>query len=590
MLTKFQKYPATENCGWAASGAKLRKMMAVLLALLLSLPAAAFAQQGQEGPKPQEASRPLPTAERVGVNVAEQAPLTLDDAIAYALANNKDINASRIDVEIARIDLNGARGAYDPKVLAETFAERRETPVASIIGGSASGKVTTTDIGARAGVSGNSPLAGGVYQIDLNSSRQTTDNQFTSINPQYPSGLTLSYTQPLLKGLRTDENRRRIEIAKKNLTLTDSQFRQRAIEIITRVQQAYWDLVFTLRNLQVQTDAVSQARTQLESNRRQVNQGTLAPIDIVSAEVQVANFEQSVYQAQEAVTRAENTLKQLMLPNRSEALWSRALLPTTLVDLGVPRIELTEAVQLALANRPEVEQVAQTREINEINQKFFSDQLKPQIDLFGIYTSTGLAGSLINQGPNPFTAGTIALTERVNNLSQRFGLEPLPPTPSLGGVPDVLLGSAGQSFSNLLGFNFPTARVGIRFTFPFGNRAAEANFGRSLAEGRKIENQREQLEQTIEADVRNTLQAVRSAESRLASAVASRAAAEQQSESEQRKFQAGLSTVFLVLQRQQEQISARGREVQAQTDLNKAIADFQRATGSTFKAHNITVR
>jgi outer membrane protein len=535
-------------------------------------------------------SRPLPSADRVGVNVAEQTPITLNEAIAFALANNKDINASRIDVEMARFDLNGAKGAYDPKVSLESFYERSETAVGSVIGGSASGKLTSTNAANRAQVSGNSPLAGGVYQIDFSSSRQTTDNQFASLNPQYPSGLTLSYTQPLLKGLKTDDNRRRIEIARKNLSLTDSQFRQRAIEVITRVQQAYWDLVFALKNLQVQNDAVTQARAQLESNRRQVEQGTLAPIDIVSAEAQVTLFEQDVYVAQEGVTRAENNLKLLMLPERTVQLWTKALLPTTPVDLDAPRVELNEAVTLALANRPELEQVAKTAEINKVNQKYFNDQLKPQIDLFGVYTSAGLAGTVADRGPNPFTAGTIALTERINQLSQLAGLPVLPPAQSFGAIPPLLVGGQGQSFSNLFGFNFPTARVGIRFSLPVGNRTAKANLGHSLAEGRKIQNQRQQLEQSIEADVRNTLQAVRSAQARLVSATASREATEKQSESEQRKFQTGLSTVFLVLQRQQELIAARGREVQAQTDLNKAIADFQRATGSTFKAHNITVK
>jgi outer membrane protein TolC len=555
------------------------------------------AQQGDAGARnanaaTQDASpqRPMPSAERVGVNVAEQTPITLDQAIAFALANNKDINASRIDVEMSRFDLTGAKGAYDPKFSVESYYEHSETPVGSAIGGSASGKLTSTNAANRAQLSGNSPLAGGVYQIDFSSSRQTSDNQFASFNPQYPSGITLTYTQPLLKGLKTDDNRRRIEIAKKNLSLTDSQFRQRAIEVITRVQQAYWDLVFALKNLQVQNDAVTQARAQLESNKRQVEQGTLAPIDIVSAEAQVTLFEQNVYVAEEGVTRAENNLKLLMLPQRTAELWAKALLPTTPVDLNAPPVELKDAVSIALASRPELEQMAKTAEINKVNQKFFSDQLKPQIDLFGVYTSSGLAGILADRGPNPFTAGTIALTERINQLSELAGLPVLPPSQSFGSIPATLVGGAGQSFSNLLGFNYPTARVGIRFSLPFGNRTAEANFGHSLAEGRKIQNQREQLEQVIEADVRNTLQAVRSAQARLVSATASRDATEKQYESERRKFQTGLSTVFLVLQRQQELISARGREVQAQTDLNKAIADFQRATGSTFKAHNITVK
>ena len=130
-------------------------------------------------------------------------------------------------------------------------------------------------------------------------------------------GSDLYYVQPLFRGRRFDNNRRQIEIAKKNLSLTDSQFRQRAIEVIAQVEQAYWDLVFSLRNLQVQIDAVKQARTQLESNQRLVAKGVLAPIDIVAANAQITTFEQNVYTAQEDVTRAENTLKTLMLPDRT---------------------------------------------------------------------------------------------------------------------------------------------------------------------------------------------------------------------------------------------------------------------------------
>jgi HAE1 family hydrophobic/amphiphilic exporter-1 len=130
----------------------------------------------------------------------------------------------------------------------------------------------------------------------------------------------------------------------------------------------------------------------------------------------------------------------------------------------------------------------------------------------------------------------------------------------------------------------------VRVALPLRNRTAEANLGRSLAEGSLIRNQRAQAEQLIEADVRNATQTLRSAEARLASAAASRSSAEQQYESEQRQFRAGTTTLFLVLQRQTELLAARGRELQAQTDLNKAIADFQRATGNTLRANNVAVR
>ncbi len=172
-------------------------------------------------------------------------------------------------------------------------------------------------------------MTGGAYQLDFSSQRLTTNNHFVSLNPQFPSAATFTYTQPLWRGVRIDQNRRQIQIARKNLTLTDAQFRQQTIEVITRVVQAYWDLTFALRNLQVQIDAVRQARAQVKSNERQVNEGILALIDIVAAQTQVTTFEQNVYNAQEQVTRTENILKTLLLSDRSAALWSRALLPVT---------------------------------------------------------------------------------------------------------------------------------------------------------------------------------------------------------------------------------------------------------------------
>src|ERR671917_1176797 len=204
---------------------------------------------------------------------------------------------------------------------------------------------------------GFSPFAGGNYQLDFSSTRLLTTNQNATLNPQFPTAFTFTYAQPLLRGRRFDQNRRTIEIAKKNLSLTDAQFRQRAIEVISQVESAYWDMVFALRNLQVQIDAVKQARTQLESNQRLVAQGVLAPIELVAASTQVTTFEQNVYTAQEAVTRAENTLKTLILPDRSAPLWSRALTPVTPVSLEAPRVPLEQAVAAAMRNRPELQQL-----------------------------------------------------------------------------------------------------------------------------------------------------------------------------------------------------------------------------------------
>ncbi len=531
--------------------------------------------------------RPLPSAERVGVDMMNQLPLTLDEAIAMALQNSNDIDTTRNDVQIAEFNLRAARGIYDPNLISENYYESATTPTASTIGGAGSnGSVTLRRFLGSAGASGFSPYAGGSYSADFNSSRTTTSNTNATLNPQFPAVLTFSYIQPLFRGRRFDNNRRQIEIAKKNLSLTDAQFRQKAIEVIAQVESSYWDLAYALRNLQVQIDAVKQARTQLESNQRLVSKGVLAPIDIIAANTQITTFEQSVYTAQEDVTRAENTLKTLMLPDRTAAEWSRPITPVSEVSLEAPRIALEIATTEALKNRPEIAQLQSNFDINKIDELYFRDQTKPQINLVGTYTMQGLAGTATVRPTNTTPS---ALTTRVNELSALAGLDPLATTVTSSTVPSNLVGGYFNSLGNLIGQDFPTYRVGVQIALPWRNTVAKANLGRTLVQADRIKNLQAQIEQIIEAEVRNATQALKSSEARLASALASRQSAEQLYESEERQFRAGTATFYLVLQRQTELLNARGRELQAQTDLNKAISEFQRATGTTLSANNVSV-
>ena len=188
----------------------------------------------------------------------------------------------------------------------------------------------------NAGVQGYVPRFGTVLNATFNNQRVTSDNPISILSPQLNSSLTFSVTQPLLRGRTFDQPRRAIEVAKRNLSLTDIQFRQRTIDIIANVQRAYWDLTYALRNLQVQRDGVRDAKDQLEHNRRLVNEGQLAPIDVLAAETQVANFEQSVYDALNVVGVAENNLKNMISQNRNDALWGKSVTPVDSVDLNAP--------------------------------------------------------------------------------------------------------------------------------------------------------------------------------------------------------------------------------------------------------------
>jgi HAE1 family hydrophobic/amphiphilic exporter-1 len=189
---------------------------------------------------------------------------------------------------------------------------------------------------------------------------------------------------------------------------------------------------------------------------------------------------------------------------------------------------------------------------------------------------------------NPFASTTTLLLDRVNILSDLQGIPPVAVPPG-SELPGFLQGGYGQSLSNLFSNDFRTFRFGVALSFPLKNRTAEGQLGRAVAEGRKIGAQRKTLEQTIEVEVRNAVQAVETARLRVETARASREAAEKQSESEQRRFQAGLSTTYFVLERQNNLSAAQGRELKAMTDYSKAVTELQRVMGTTLTSANVDV-
>lgn len=524
--------------------------------------------------------RSLPDLGRVGVDMADQTPLTLAEAITMALENNRDIEVTRKNVRIAEYDLEAARGVYEPRFTGQTYYERSTLPNISFFTPDIA-KTTSNSFIGNAGFQAYVPNFGTILNATVNNQRLASDNPVSIISPQYNSSITFSVTQPLLRGRRFDQNRRVIEIAKRNLSLTDVQFRQRSIDIIANVQRAYWDLTYALRNLQVQRDGVRDAKAQYEHNRRLVEEGQLAPIDVIAADTQVANFEQAVYEGLNVVTQAENTLKNLISPNRQHAIWAESVTPVDPVDLDAPSTTLTEALEAALQNRPELEVNEAQKNINAIDQRYFKELKKPQVDLVASYSSAGVGGGLNPDFNNPLLRNCTADPTLPECVAAQQAQQSL--LQSVGG--------AGSAVTDIFSQKYPTFRVGVQFNLPlFGDKTARAQYGRSLVEGERIDVQREQIEQTIQIDVRNALQTLRTAEARLRSAAIARENSVKQYDSEQRKLDAGQSDIYKVLERQTALTQARSNELRAQTELNKAISDLQRATGNSLKANNVDAR
>ena len=527
----------------------------------------------------------------IGVQFDRQQTMTLKEVVELALRNNKDIEVSRSVVRSAEESLRWAHGFYDPKLKFNRLFFHEVLPVSSSTLGGDGGSITAK--GSTGGLSlfGLSPKFGGQYEIAYNDSQTQTNVVFATLDKQFKTNLTFSYKQPLLRNREIDEPRRQIEIARKNLSLTDAEFRLSVIETITRVRNLYWEMVYALRNLQIQQDALRAAEEQLSHTRRLVGRGYVAPIDVTQVEVQVSNFREGLFMALDRVAKSDSALKNLIVTDIKDPLWNVLIIPSDPVDVKAPNINAEEALNEALAHRPEVQQSDIARSINELNQRFYSDQKRPQVDLVAHYSLDGLAGRVNPlSGQDPIAFASTDLTNRVNELSALAGLPPLTPPANTATVPPFLVGSYGQSLSNLFSSRFPTVRFGVQVELPIFNRQAEAQFALSREEGSQIQTRRQQLDQLIKVDVRTALQSVRTAEARLRASAEARGASEQQYESEVRKYNGGHSTTYLVLDRQVALKNARGVELKCQMDINKGISELERATGRTFQSLNLVVK
>jgi HAE1 family hydrophobic/amphiphilic exporter-1 len=517
---------------------------------------------GQTSAKPFQL-QPLQEAKlppRIGIE--GKARITLKEVIELVLANDPDFEISRISLQQAGHNTKGATAFYIPTFALDTSKSRTITPIASLIGGSSSGKLTATDFTFTPTISGNSPWIGTSYNIRFNDSKQTNDSRFTTLNPQYPSSLSLTLTQPLWRDLLIDSDRHTLMVARKNQSVSIARLRQKAIERVTQAVLYYWELVYAWQNLDVQNEAVRLASEQHESNRRQAEQGILAPIEVTAAQTQVAAYRLTQAAAQNTLALAENNLKQMIAGNLESPLWKQELVPETEFNLNDPAPSFEQAVLQALASRPELTENALNREINDLDVRYYKNQAKPQVNAYTILTAAGLAGT-------PQVADPI------------FGNLPS------GQIPETLIGANAQSLRNIGALNFPSFKVGVQISLPFINRRAQEDAAISLAEGRKLQAAKRQLEMYVEADVRNALEQLNASRAGYGAAGMAARAAQEQYESEQRQFQAGASSMFLVLQRQTTLVIARSAEVRTRADLAEAIANVDRAIARTLERHRI---
>lgn len=508
---------------------------------------------------------PLPNLTRLGVTSDNTIALSLNDAIKRALENNNDIEMARDDVRFAETQLRSLEGIFDPLLSFTPTYDKRIAPQTSRFSGvTSAGTIANTTYTYNPVISKQFGRGGGNYELSFSNSKQITNSTASVFNPVFSGNLGLTYVQPLWRNRSIDNNRRQIRIQKKRLEQSDADFRLRTIDVISRVQQAYWELGFALRDQQNQLANLNLSRENLKRVEAQIAVGTQAPLARAEVQTELANRESALLVSVQNVSIAENNLKQLMFKDSLVPEWSAQITPTDTPKFDSTPVNLNEVLREARENRPELRRLRLDNDINGIDITYFRNQTKPQVDLTGTIATTGLAGTAIPV-PDPNNPGQVLL----------------PPTKLIGGNSRML--------GNLFGFETRNVVIGATISLPLHNRTAQANLAGAKIQKERLEASMRSQDQLIEVDVRNAAQSVETSRLRVLAARQARVNAEAQLEGEQRLYQVGRSTTFLLFQRENALTNARNAELRAETDYNKALADLQRATSTTLKANSVIV-
>jgi len=506
---------------------------------------AMWAVLGMVAPAPVAAQAPAtnaPPAQHYTTPQGGTLSLSLDEAVARSLENNADLAVERYNPELSIESVRNAEGYYDPFLFGTLSKSSTDTKGTNLFAGGAT-VTTKTDvwnIGVQQAVQ-----TGATLSVAFNNNKRDTNNLFSTFNPVYNSTLSFNLTQPLLKNFGIDAPRLNLKIAKKNREITDIQFRQTIINTVAATKGLYYELLFAIDNLAAAQKNLDLAKKLLQENEIRVKVGTMAPLDVVTAQSEVASREEGVIVAENALSDAEDNVKRVIFPLNDPMMWVTRITPTDRPSAEPVPVDADAAVKSALENRTDVIAARKDLEKNDYTLSYRRNQLRPQLDLIANYGGSGADGTQIRDASN----------------------NPLP-TPIPGGYGDAL--------SEVFGFDYPTWTVGVNLSYAIPNRSAKANAAfAQLSKDQALAAYR-RLELQVAAEVRTAARGVESGFKRVGSTEAARRLAAERLDAEEKKFAAGMSTNFLVTQAQRDLAQAEVNNLRAIADYRKSVINYQR--------------
>lgn len=509
-------------------------------------------------------------------------PLALRDAVAQAVQNNLDIAVARLDPQLAQQDVVAADAAFDPTFDTSASFQKSKDEPSSVFA------ATSTDtISAQAGY--NDPLRfGGTWGAtfdyrDSKSDYPSAARQFGLFDRPISASVTLNYSQSLLRNFGLEINRTAIDQAINAQKISEEELRIRVLDTVQAVETGYWNLVGARRQLEVANASLDLAKDFLRQTKIKVDVGTLPPIEITTADAEVASREEGVIVSENAVRNAEDQLRALLRVPKDSLDWNRPIEPTDQPGFSPIPVNLEDAIRTALERRGEIAQAELSVRNAELNERYRTNQVRPDLRVQASYTMTG---NNFDYSPQSDSSTTTPLVPCPDDPTQVcFGTPITITSTDLVRVPQ----SRGKAFSEIPSRDNDNWFVGGTFVLPIGNRAAKAEQARARVAVEQANLRVEAVRQAVRVEVRDAVRSLDTAARRVATTRANVVLQRKKLEAEQKRYENGLSTAFQVLTFQTDLRDAESREITAIVDYNRAVAALGRSQGTLLEQRGITL-
>jgi len=495
-----------------------------------------------------------------GQDKAGTLQLSLEECIIKALKDNLGVAIQVLGPEISSEGVSRAQEKYIPTLSLSASSRNTENATYSYLDAQQDSTIDKTQNFTFLSASQSVPT-GGTFSIDFTGYKTSTNRTGQTINPRYGTTLRFNFNQPLLKNFGIKMSRREILVAVNNLGISEEQLRQTLTNTVYEVESAYWNLVYSIENLEVRRQSLKLAQDLLEKNQRSVEVGTMAPMDVLSARAEVATREADIIQAEAEVESRSDQLRMLLnLPDEGEGAVT-AVLPKDTPTFEEKSFDLDEALALAIQNRTDLAIGRIGLKNEELNLSYAKNQALPELNLSASFYSPGIDGTQLIYDGNPI----------------------------LGNIIDTIPGDMSGAIKQTTQFKYPNWNIGLTLSVPLANIFSNASLAQARLNMRQAMLELEQQKQQVYLEIKNAVRSVEANFKRIRAYTTARELADQKLAAEEEKRRVGLSTNYMVLQMQRDLASARISELNAIIAYNVSLAALERSMGTNLKSRNVTV-